>query len=347
MKRILFVMMLLPATLGAQTRTVVSTYLGTDASFAGDPLMVGLTAARETGPLAARVAVGFDMSSPTPALEGSALAAPRGIWSSDVDALLFIGRPAGDATLIPYAIGGVGARGYSQDGLELTATYSYGAGFRAPLGGGFAMEGEVRRRELFGAGGDAAAPAVTPGMEYRVGASFGFGGRAPLVLPNVRPAPLPIRGSIAAAPTSVYASADTRTRVVAATLSTGERFIGVPYKWGGNTPTEGFDCSGFIRYVFAQQGLSLPRVSRDQAQFGTALPLDIRHFQPGDILAFASDGRTVDHTAIYAGNGRILHSSSSGRGVRYDDLYSQRGSWYVEHLVAARRVVDTALAIAD
>jgi cell wall-associated NlpC family hydrolase len=60
---------------------------------------------------------------------------------------------------------------------------------------------------------------------------------------------------------------------------------------------------------------------------------------PGDIIAFASNGRDVDHTALYAGRGRIIHSSSSGRGVRYDDLYSQRGTWYVEHMVAVRRVL--------
>lgn len=345
MVRFLAVLLLLPATLGAQSRTVVSAYLGADATVAGDPLLVGLTAAKEQGPLAARLSMGFDMTDPAAtSSEIGILPVTTGIWSTDADALLYVGNPRGSAALIPYAVAGVGVRGYRTGGdLGAAGNYSYGGGFRAPLGGGFAMEGEVRHREMIGGAGDSRAPEVSSGFEYRFGMSVGFGGALRPAIPNGGPMPLPPRPTLSSG--SIYASADSRTALVSSTLNYAERFIGTPYQWGGNTPAEGFDCSGFIRYVFAQNGLSLPRVSRDQARFGMPLPLDIRGFQPGDILAFASNGRTVDHTAIYAGNGRILHSSSSGRGVRYDDLYSRRGSWYVEHLVAARRVVDSAFAI--
>ncbi|HUE95748.1 MAG TPA: NlpC/P60 family protein, partial [Longimicrobiaceae bacterium] len=281
MNRALLILLFLPATLDAQARTVVSTYLGTDASFAGDPILLGLTAARETGPLAARVSMGFDMGEPVEAAVESGLAAgPRGIWSTDADVLLYLGNPRGSAALIPYGVAGMGTRGYSQGGdLGLAASYSYGGGFRAPLGGGFALEGEARWREVLAGGGDAAAPAVSAGMEYRFGVSVGFGGVARTTLPNVRPAPVPSRRTRPAGGT--YTGADARSRLVSATLGTAEQYIGVPYLWGGNTPSEGFDCSGFIRYVFAQQGLSVPRVSRDQARFGTPLPLDVRHFEPG------------------------------------------------------------------
>lgn len=345
MRRILIFLLLVPASLGAQTRTSVSGYIATDPGVAGDPLLVGVTVARERGPLAARLGMGFDVSPPPATAGGSELGptttAPGpttgGIWSTDADALLYLGDPSGSATLVPYGVVGVGTRGIQTGGkVGAALNYSYGGGFRAPIGAGFAMEGEARFRENFVEFSGGGVPVVASGMEYRFGISAGFGGRPRSVGPRMMPASLPARGSVVDRGSLTGSSG----RLVAATLGTAERYIGVPYQWGGNTPESGFDCSGFIRYVFNQHGVTVPRVSRDQARFGSEVPLDLRYFQPGDIIAFASDGRVVDHTAIYAGNGRIIHSSSSGRGVRYDDLYSQRGSWYLEHMVAVRRVVD-------
>jgi cell wall-associated NlpC family hydrolase len=122
-------------------------------------------------------------------------------------------------------------------------------------------------------------------------------------------------------------------------IRTGERYIGVPYRWGGNSPREGLDCSGFTRYVFAKHGIAIPRTSRQQATIGYRLPRSWRSVRTGDLVMFANSGGRINHVAIYAGNNRILHSTSSGGGVRYDDLRTQRGRWFAEHLVAARRVV--------
>ena len=122
-------------------------------------------------------------------------------------------------------------------------------------------------------------------------------------------------------------------------LRTGERYIGVPYRWGGNTPREGMDCSGFTRYVFGKHGIAIPRTSRQQAVVGQRLPTSWRSVRAGDLVMFANSGGRINHVAIYAGNNRILHSTSSGGGVRYDDLRTQRGRWFAEHMVAARRVV--------
>ncbi len=122
-------------------------------------------------------------------------------------------------------------------------------------------------------------------------------------------------------------------------IRTGERYIGVRYRWGGNTPREGMDCSGFTRYVFAKHGIQIPRTSRQQATIGHKLPRSWRALRVGDLVMFANSGGRINHVAIYAGNNRILHSTSSGGGVRYDDLRTQRGQWFATHMVAARRVV--------
>lgn len=124
------------------------------------------------------------------------------------------------------------------------------------------------------------------------------------------------------------------------TVQTAGRYVGTRYRWGGASPGEGFDCSGFVRFVFAQQGIELPRVSRAQARAGRALPARFDDLQPGDLLFFAQRGPGIDHVAIYAGDGRIVHASRSGRGVRYDELTGDRGRWYARRLVAVRRVIE-------
>jgi cell wall-associated NlpC family hydrolase len=114
--------------------------------------------------------------------------------------------------------------------------------------------------------------------------------------------------------------------------------VGVPYVWGGNTPS-GFDCSGFTKYVFAKNGVTLPRTSREQARVGDGVPLDFDAMRPGDILLFAEPGEAVSHVAIYVGSGRIIHASSAMGGVNYLDLDGSRGGWYVQNLVAVRRLL--------
>ena len=122
-------------------------------------------------------------------------------------------------------------------------------------------------------------------------------------------------------------------------LGTAEQYIGVRYTWGGNTPRSGFDCSGFTKYVFAREGIELPRTSREQARAGEAVAPDFNALVPGDIMLFAEPGAAISHVAIYAGNGRIIHSSSTNSGVGYLDLSNGRSEWFVQYFVAARRLL--------
>jgi cell wall-associated NlpC family hydrolase len=134
--------------------------------------------------------------------------------------------------------------------------------------------------------------------------------------------------------------------VAALAVETATRYVGTPYRWGGSTPA-GFDCSGFVQFVFREQGIELPRVSRDQARVGEARPASLDDLAPGDLLFFAQGSPTVDHVAIYAGDGRIVHASRSGYGVRYDELTGPRGRYYAQHLVAVRRVIEGGAATRD
>ena len=138
----------------------------------------------------------------------------------------------------------------------------------------------------------------------------------------------------ASAPGSPSRPTPSATRVI----GTAEQYLGVPYKWGGSSPASGFDCSGYVKYVYGKQGVQLPRTSREQAGAGIKVPTRVASLRQGDLMLFAEPREPISHVAIYAGGGRIIHSSSSGGGVRYDDLGTKRGQWYVQHMVAARRL---------
>lgn len=130
----------------------------------------------------------------------------------------------------------------------------------------------------------------------------------------------------------------TASSSAAVVLPTADRYVGVPYRWGGESPRTGFDCSGYTQFVFAKHGVKIPRTSRAQVAAGTRVPVDLHALRPGDLIMFAAKGKPISHVAIYAGRRRIIHSTKSGGGVRYDHLDTQRGAWFRNHMVAVRRV---------
>lgn len=91
------------------------------------------------------------------------------------------------------------------------------------------------------------------------------------------------------------------------------QFVGNPYKYGGTSLTNGADCSGFVQSVFRDCGISLGRSSRDQAAAGTVI--DVGSVQPGDLL-FYSNGKSINHVAIYIGNGQVVHASTKRTGIK-------------------------------
>jgi cell wall-associated NlpC family hydrolase len=133
-------------------------------------------------------------------------------------------------------------------------------------------------------------------------------------------------------------SSPAASSAAARVLRTADSYVGVKYVWGGNTPSQGFDCSGFTKYVFAKFGIALPRTAREQVRSGTAVAADFRALRPGDIMLFAEPGQAISHVAIYAGDGRIIHASSSNGAVGYTDL-NNGGDWFVAYFVAARRLL--------
>ena len=101
--------------------------------------------------------------------------------------------------------------------------------------------------------------------------------------------------------------------------------VGTPYRYGGNTPDSGFDCSGLIVHVYRDgAGVALPRTVRTIAE-GPWPRVSADQLTSGDLVFFAVDGRTLAHAGIYVGDGRFVHAPSSGGTVRLDRLDS--GYW--------------------
>ena len=150
---------------------------------------------------------------------------------------------------------------------------------------------------------------------------------------------------VADAGTIIANSGSSKKRAKAA-VATGRHYLGVPYVWGGSSP-DGFDCSGFVQFVYRKQGVPLPRTSRQMAHAGQRVRPSIAGLREGDLMLFRGRNGVISHVALYAGRNRILHSSSSGHGVGFDDLDTKRGAYFRSHLVAARRVTGTGRALID
>jgi cell wall-associated NlpC family hydrolase len=113
-----------------------------------------------------------------------------------------------------------------------------------------------------------------------------------------------------------------------------EQYVGAPYRWGGASPA-GFDCTGFVMWVFGQFGVTLPHNEAGQLASGTSVA--VNELMPGDVLVFANTYRRgLSHVGIYVGNGQFVHAVDERHGVAVSDLWD--GYWSPRLVGAARAI---------
>ena len=116
-------------------------------------------------------------------------------------------------------------------------------------------------------------------------------------------------------------------------LVTAQSFIGIPYRWGGASPDEGFDCSGLTMAVYRLNGLDLPRSSKEQYRIGDAV--ERKELARGDLVFFATSSRNrVSHVGIYSGYGRFIHAPGKGKKIGYGTLSNR---YFSSRYVGGRR----------
>ena len=132
------------------------------------------------------------------------------------------------------------------------------------------------------------------------------------------------------APAQSTEASSTAERVV----STAKQYLGYPYVYGGMSPS-GFDCSGFVGYVYKQCGYSLKRTASD-IFYNNGTSVDKANLQTGDLVFFSNSSESIGHVGIYIGGNQFIHASSSTVGVIISDLSS---SYYVSHYQGAKRII--------
>lgn len=116
-------------------------------------------------------------------------------------------------------------------------------------------------------------------------------------------------------------------------LSSAMGFLGVAYRFGGTSPT-GFDCSGFMQYIFRKAyAVNLPRTSAEQASVGVAVSR--ADLQPGDMVFFRTTGSRISHVGMYVGNNRFIHAPRTGKRI---EITSLSNTYWNSKYATARRV---------
>ncbi len=140
-----------------------------------------------------------------------------------------------------------------------------------------------------------------------------------------------------------YYAPQVQTALQQSLIQSAANYNGVtPYVWGGNTAS-GIDCSGLVKAVYSENGITLPRTAAEQSSVGLAVPQqDLSQWAAGDRMYFRCRHNYIDHTGMYIGNGYFIHSSIHHHGVAVDKVQSP---FYWDHLVAVRRSVEVVQAM--
>jgi cell wall-associated NlpC family hydrolase len=132
-----------------------------------------------------------------------------------------------------------------------------------------------------------------------------------------------------------------KARRIGDVVSTALEEMGQPYVWGGTGDgSGGFDCSGLIYYAYGRHGVRIPRTAQGQSAAGIPIRRDLGALLPGDILTFSESDGEVTHVGLYVGEGRFIHSASTGvrlSRLAEDDSY---GRYWLRRWVGVRRVVE-------
>ena len=119
-------------------------------------------------------------------------------------------------------------------------------------------------------------------------------------------------------------------------LNEAAKYLGTPYVWGGSSPS-GFDCSGFVQYVYNKMGISINRVADDQLHGKGKYISSVRDLEPGDLVFFGS-GDYASHVGMYVGDGTMIHSPSTGKTIEYTDIVNS--SYYSSRFIGGKRIID-------
>lgn len=327
------------------TRHALAAGVGTVLALAASPLA-------STAPLAAQVTAHVGRYLETDAWDTYRLGWQRtiaGPLGSEIygqflgrrgDASLGLAGMGGDLTLFrggaagPYLAAGLGAGLTTTDELAAWAGWSAGIGYELIPLSWLRLGADVRYRGL--------SLGRREGVELSLGLGLHFGGRG-----RAAPRPEPARGPASGAPAvSEIGSADDADDAEGATLArrviaTAVAEMGTRYQFGGvGEDGDGFDCSGLIQHAYGEHGIALPRRSVDQAREGRPVEKRVDALRPGDILTFSNAGGRVTHVGLYVGDGRFIHSATSGVRESLLTESDPDGRWWYRRWVGARRIVE-------